>query len=341
VAVTGLPAEARERLSQWVVRPSWAALALSALPFLAGVDVPPWLLYAPFAASVLLFGLPHGAVDHVALARSGVPRPWVVVSLAYLVGGGGYLLGWLVAPAAAAVGFVLLTWFHWGQGDLAVLCSGETHLRSRLARGLTLVVRGGLPMVVPLLAFPETYREVVRAMATPFVAPPPSFDWLVAPGFRLALGGGLAAATLAALALGRHGAATPGTRRSWRLDAFESTLLWAYFLVVPPVLAVGIYFCLWHSTRHVARVETLDAAGRRALVDGELGTLLTRFARAALPNTVGALVVGVGLALAVGPGGTPIELLGRYLVLIAALTLPHTAVVTWLDLRGGVWRPTA
>jgi Brp/Blh family beta-carotene 15,15'-monooxygenase len=337
VAVTGLPVEAREHLSQWVVQPSWAVLAVSASVFLAGVDLPAWLLYAPFAASVLLFGLPHGAVDHVALARSGVARPWLAVSAAYLVGGGGYLLGWLVAPAAAAVGFVLLTWYHWGQGDLAALCSGETHLRSRLARGLTLVVRGGLPMVVPLLAFPTTYREVVSAMATPLLARPPSFAWLVAPEFRLLLGGTLAAVTLAVLALGRR-EATPETRRSWRLDAFETGLLWTYFLVVPPVLAVGVYFCLWHSTRHVARVETLDTLGRRALADGDLRTLLVRFAWAALPNTVGALVVGAGLALAVGPGTTPLELLGRYLVLIAALTLPHTAVVTWLDLRGGVWR---
>ncbi|MFB6301891.1 MAG: Brp/Blh family beta-carotene 15,15'-dioxygenase [Haloferacaceae archaeon] len=37
--------------------------------------------------------------------------------------------------------------------------------------------------------------------------------------------------------------------------------------------------------------------------------------------------------------GDRIGLLGLYLVGIAVLTLPHVAVVTWMDLRQGVWTP--
>ena len=33
------------------------------------------------------------------------------------------------------------------------------YLRTRAQRVLTLLVRGGLPMLVPLLAFPEVYRS--------------------------------------------------------------------------------------------------------------------------------------------------------------------------------------
>jgi len=48
-------------------------------------------------------------------------------------------------------------------------------------------------------------------------------------------------------------------------------------------------------------------------------------------------VVLVGLAFVAPPGGNLLSLLGLYLVLLAVLTLPHTAVVTWMDLREGVW----
>lgn len=47
-------------------------------------------------------------------------------------------------------------------------------------------------------------------------------------------------------------------RRVWREDAFEIVLLAAFFALVPPVLAVGLYFCLWHSVRHVGRLMLLD-----------------------------------------------------------------------------------
>jgi hypothetical protein len=37
------------------------------------------------------------------------------------------------------------------------------------------------------------------------------------------------------------------------------------------------------------------------------------------------------------PPGDPTGLLALYLVGIAALTLPHVVVVTWMDRRQGVW----
>ncbi|MFC6752892.1 Brp/Blh family beta-carotene 15,15'-dioxygenase, partial [Halorubrum tibetense] len=49
-------------------------------------------------------------------------------------------------------------------------------------------------------------------------------------------------------------------------------------------------------------------------------------------------VVG-GVALAVPYGvAAPGDLLGVSLVAIAAMTLPHVAVVAWLDGRQGIWR---
>jgi len=344
-----------------VFTPTWIALAVVALPFLAGLAVPSWVQYVPFLVSVLVLGLPHGAVDHLAAARVGrIDRPLAVVAALYLVAGGGYLLVWLVAPAASFVFFIALTWFHWGQGDLYVLVASptRTHLRSPVQRALCVLVRGGLPMIVPLLAFPGVYREVARAVTELF---DPGAITALEPFFslpaRLALGGGLAALSIAALAIGyRRADEGDGERkRAWRLDAGETALLWAYFLVVPPVLAVGLYFCLWHSLRHVVRVIALgdgteiegekrvgnerwgrEGDGIEGLRAPGVGAEFARFAREAAPLTAGALVIFAGLYL-LAPVGDVSGLIALYLVLLAVLTLPHVLVVTWMDVQQGIW----
>jgi Brp/Blh family beta-carotene 15,15'-monooxygenase len=165
-----------------------------------------------------------------------------------------------------------------------------------------------------------------------------ALDVAFTPAARLAVGGGMAAATLAAVALGGWRVRAGADRTAWLTDAAEVGLLWLYFLLVPPILAVGLYFTLWHATRHVARLVAVDDVAAGALAGGDTLGAVRRFARDATPNTVGALLVFGGLYLVVP--GTPAgreELLGLYLVGIAVLTLPHVAVVTWMDVVQDVW----
>ncbi|WP_210423493.1 Brp/Blh family beta-carotene 15,15'-dioxygenase [Halorussus marinus] len=336
------PTPVRRALVRLAVVPAVAALGFAAVPFALGVDVPPIARYLPFAVSFVAFGLPHGAADHLAVARLGGERPLVAVGAAYLLAGGATLAGWLVAPAAAFAGFILLTWYHWGQGDCYFLLAvGGDHLRTRTQRALAIAVRGGLPMVVPLVAFPGVYREITRATVALF--DPSAADALGAafrPEARLIAGGALGALSIGSIALGyaraRTGEDASQSRRGWRIDAVETGFLWAFFLVVPPVVAVGLYFCLWHSIRHVARLVVVADAGT-ALADGRIGAALAGFGRDALPNSVGAVVVLVGLGAVAPPDASLPSLLGLYLVLLAVLTLPHTLVVTWMDAREGVW----
>jgi len=331
-----LDAPLRRTLAGALTRPVWLLFGLLAVPFALGVSVPDAVAYAPLVASAALFGMPHGAVDHVAAARTAdVPlrRALAAVAALYVVLGGAYLGLWFVAPVAAALFFVALTWVHWGQGDVYFLLAvtGDRP-RTRAGRALALVVRGGLPMVVPLVAFPGTYRSVVGEWAALFGADLAS----VAPLFgeaRFALGGGLAALTLLTVAL-------DAGESGWGVDVVELAVLWLFFLVVPPVLAVGLYFCLWHSTRHVARVMALAEPSAGARRDVDLGRALARFGRAAAPLTALALVLVVaGAALVPNPPETLSGWVGLYLVGIAVLTLPHAAVVSWMDDRQGVWTP--
>ncbi|WP_135667504.1 Brp/Blh family beta-carotene 15,15'-dioxygenase [Halorhabdus rudnickae] len=327
------------RLASLVQWTGWLALLGLAIVYPLVAPLSDRVRYLPLLASVGAFGLPHGALDYVALPRALDDRVTVrglgIVGALYAVLGVGYLALWWLAPLPAAILFIALTWFHWGQGELYVLRDifGATYL-DRIQQVLTIVVRGGLPMLVPLIGFPDRYRAVLETFVAPFggtVGGWPLFD----PGAGLVLAMVFGTITVTTLLRGRR-LARDGAKQAWRLDASETALLWVAFLVVEPVLAIGVYFCLWHSVRHLGRVGWLDGRVRSALADGRWPRAVGRVTLEAAPPTVAALALIGGLFVAL-PATTVAGATGLYLVGIAVLTLPHTAIVTWIDRRQGLW----
>lgn len=332
----------RETLWSVALLPGWVASGLLVLPAVAGLTLSPTLQYVPLVASVLLLGLPHGAVDHLAVARTRGRRPdrWAIARVFTLYGvvGGVYAVVWFLAPAVAFVAFIAVTWFHWGQGDLYALVAlaDADYLRSVPQRLATVVVRGGLPMLVPLLAFPEWYHRIavdIIGLFAPDAAG--TLAWAFRADLHLGLGvayGGLLTGTL-----------TVGYMRAehvwpWRLDAAETLGLVAYFAVVPPVLAIGVYFCLWHSLRHVVRLLLVDDAAAAALRARDARGAFVRFAHDAAPLTAASLALLAGFYVLVpNPPTTVPEWVGLYLVFIAVVTLPHVVVVSVMDYEQRIW----
>lgn len=329
-------ARARRAAASYSIGPGWLALAVVAgIAVLVG-EIPRSYQYAPLVVSVLLLGLPHGAVDHLVIARqrgeSLTPRWLALIGGIYLVAGATYAAVWFLLPVVAFAFFILLTWFHWGQGELYPLLDvvGAEYLKAPSQQVLSVIVRGGAPMLVPLVAFPEQYRFVAGSLIGLFdPAAAAALDPLFGTGPRLGVAAFYGSAVVAAAALGyyRTDAVEP-----WAVDAGEMVLLTAFFLVVPPILAIGVYFCFWHSLRHVVRTVLLHAESAKHIEKRELRPAVAQFARDAAPMTAGALVLLGGLYLLVPrtPAGSA-ELVGLYLVLIAVLTLPHVLIVVWLD----------
>jgi Brp/Blh family beta-carotene 15,15'-monooxygenase len=350
-AVTEGDEDARSAVDRWFAR--YPALALAALLPVGAVTplFPVEVGVATFALGTLVIGMAHGAVDHLVPLRAATDvslgRSIAVVSVVYAVLGGAVVAAFFLAPVAAFVGFIALTWLHWGQGDVAALVvAGVDHLPTGAERWLSLVVRGGLPMGVPLLAQPAEYRLVAEWIVGLFVVDTAAATAAVAPVFvpatRLAVGAFMVAATTLSVGLGYRRVRTGASRRGWLRDTGEVAALWAWFLLAAPVFAIGVYFALWHGLRHVGRLILVDGRAAAALGDDDLLGALKRFARDAAPLTLGGfLVVGaVGLSVPAGVAA-PGDLLAVSLVAIAALTLPHVVVVAWLDRQQGVWRPRA
>jgi len=328
------PPALRARVADGVLAPVTAVLAVVALVCavlrLTGTPVPMAVQLVPFAVSVLVFGLPHGALDHLVPARlrpgTGTARSVVVVVALYLVVGSATAALWIVAPLLGFAVFVGITWFHWGQGDLFVDRLLGDGAPGRSGSVLTVAVRGALPMLVPFVAQPGAAVQVVVDSAAVVDGGISGAVLTVPAAVRIA--GAVLVVVLVVLhvvVVGRSG----GPR--WR-QVSEDLVLVAFFTVVPPVLAVGIYFTLWHAVRHILRLGLTDPTSARALHRGRLLTPFLRFARQAWPITAVAVAMLVVLALV----ARRVDL-GVYLALIAALTTPHTVVVTWMDHVQRTW----
>ncbi|MEO1270820.1 MAG: Brp/Blh family beta-carotene 15,15'-dioxygenase [Myxococcota bacterium] len=312
----------------------WLAVVLGLLG--AALDPTPiatWHLLV-FLAFLLIFGIPHGAIDHLVMARLIARRLLSPASLgliiAYIVVGGGVVALWCLAPGWTFLAFLLVTIYHWGQGELWLLRqSSPGLLRSNAVQGLALVLRGGIPILVPLLAWPEAFAQVTEAVVGLFGQSAHTTFALV--HSAIPAGWVLLLSTIALYAVWTG----VGVRRwrPWLLDIAELASLVTFFTLTPPVLAIGLYLCLWHAPRHILRL-THFMADRPPLHWRQVRTV----ALASLPMTLGAALTFAVVWWLLRQGMLdPLTLMAGALAGVAALTAPHVCVVAWMDHRDQIW----
>jgi Brp/Blh family beta-carotene 15,15'-monooxygenase len=276
--------------------------------------------YVPLLLSLVVFGVPHGAVDHLVpgwvAGRRLARRATVRLLAGYVALTAGGLVLWMTCPLAALALFFGVTVLHWGSAELA-------WVRRPPHPWAFVLARGAVPVLVPAIAFPGAFAAAVRALLVVFMSHPPTLA--LGPGWRVG-----ALLLLAAICL-------RGAGRDAR-ERLELAGLLAFFALVTPVFAVGLYFLAWHSWRHILRLGALEPQAAGLLADGRTGAAVARILVLALPCTAIALtgLAALGVALAAHLASAP-ALTAVALALIAALTVPHTVLVAWLDRR----RPSA
>ncbi len=340
-----------QRLVRFVVCLSWAAslggivLALVA-PDVARLAIVQW---SPWLLGLFALGIPHGALDHRVggdLAPTANDRParssGPLFYVAYLAAAGLVVLVWWVSPMVASVGFLAVAAVHFGQGD--VYWSRRFGLAARTDsvgyRMALLVARSALPIAWPILAFPGELAGAASVLASRLYG---RASWSIPPQ---AITVGLIL-VVTAVGLQVSWAAWLGFRGDrltrWLAcgDIAETMLLVALFGLVPPVLALGLYFNAWHSLRHVIRLLLLDGSTQKLVESGRWIDAFVAFQKQSLPMTCGACALLIGLGLVMGRSVVSIVDLGLVaLVTLSALTLPHFLVVIWMDRRQGIWSPS-
>ncbi len=275
---------------------------------LAGVRFGPACQVGVLLAGIVLVGFPHGAFDHLVarpLLRPRLGRGWwVPFGLGYLGLAGLVWLAWMAAPALTLAGFLAASVLHFGLGDV------EDGLAPRqVPVALSVLTYGALPVLLPAALHPADAAPVLAALAeTPIAA---TQDALGAAAWLLPIWcAAFALVVLAALREGR--------------GVVERLVMAAGFVLLPPLLAFGVYFGAGHAVRHVLRLGAWHGGPPRAAARWLASTMLPA-----------AAVCAVGLAgLALLGRDTASDVLAPMFRVIAALTLPHMVVTAWLDAGG-------
>lgn len=285
-----------------------AAIATIGLAVLTGAtaqsaDVPPWVPWVALAC--LAVGLPHGAVDHLALLRPIRHRG--LAAALYVACAATAAAVILLFPGPAFVAVVVMSVWHFGTGDVECLVDLGGDQRDTWAwSGLHVVAVGAVPLVLPLTSH-------AAASTLSLVQPGlPHLDGLASDGLRIAT------VLLALVVIARL-----LTLRRLR-PASELLVLVVLGLLVTPLLAFGVYFAFWHALRHTARLAQDDtgALSSRALL---------RVVATGLPALVLTVIIVAVALLVVGGISGPGPWLWLTLAVVWGLTVPHMAVVSRFD----------
>jgi Brp/Blh family beta-carotene 15,15'-monooxygenase len=213
-------------------------------------------------------------------------------------------LAWVLAPLSALALFLAGSILHFGLGD-----TEEKPRVNSTPRWVLVIIYGALPIFLPIAFHPAQAAPLLAAIGS--VSEPTMMSalshliwlapiWVVAFGWIFRTG------------------------HQPRIDVVELLVTAVGFIVLPPLLAFGLYFGLVHSPRHLLRLgawydpRSLHKAARWA-------------ARILVPAS---FVCALGLAaVALTVNDQAAGLLVPTFRIIAALTLPHMIVTSWLAER--------
>ena len=271
--------------------------------------------YALLVVGTVAIGIPHGATDNHLYVQLVSGRESVRFYAVYLLIAIAYGLFWLVAPVTSLVVFLLISVYHFGQSNLFYTNVPE----NRGVKKLMYLPWGAFNLAAPLLF---RYQEAA-----------PVIEFLI--GFRpfsVETAHAIAPVVTGVL-LGVNVLILAGLYRSARISAasfakelLAFVLLTALYATAPLYVSFIVYWAFWHSLNSAIEIAG-TWHGLRATQQ------LARFYRAAMPLSL-VTFAGMGIIFYIaGVYGSLEALVGTFFVVIAAVTLPHSAVMELLYRR--------
>lgn len=251
---------------------------------------------------ILLIGIPHGAADHRLFQqlyeKTYGRRSLLLFYLVYLGLMGLVFLGWYLVPQVTLGLFLLLSAYHFGQGNFAYLSE------RKLTQHLLYLLWGSWVIATPILLHFDEAQPVLSALLGYQV------EWSIGlSSFNVSVVGTVGL-TGYFLLLGR----SLSWRNLWR-ELVSLAVLGAVFYFSPLFLGFAIYFALWH-----ALPSALDQI--RFLFKDENGRSKRRYLLIILPFSALA-ILSMSSFLLIQPGFAWDAYWSWLFAFIAALTLPH------------------
>ena len=266
------------------------ALTLALIAFAAmGVNLGGSVALPIASVCILLFGLPHGALDVAVIRRVGRSDGGLAVILVVYIGVAAAMavLWWTASTLALAV-FLVIAVVHFAE-DWAE--TGSTFMATGVALAL---------VAAPTLFHRANVAEI-------FVALTGTTDASVLAEFLLiAAPVGLVVAAAGMLALIE-------ARRFDTVAAAATSL--AAFIALPPAIGFAVFFCLFHSPRHFT--DALRALGM---------TRAEQWLPIAVPTMLGALGLVAALYEEMRHVSVAVGLMSATFIALSILTVPHMVV---------------
>lgn len=293
---------------------------------LAVMELPRWLQALPFALSIVIIGMAHGAIDFSVTWNVSQAENWREAArsfLWYLVSVGLCLVAFMLFPVITLAAFLVVTIQHFGAADFASLWG---RYGSPLFRQIWTISRGSLLIGVPLAFHPEQSTEVINSLL--FLVNSPvelSADAIASVGMSCA-----AVACVTGL-LAFTKAPSP---RWWNhlMELLEATVLLGTLILLPPLLSLGLYFLCWHSVRHFGELAE-NLYWRNDETPWQHFRTLLRIQLAALPLLLPTWAVLTAIAILWLPEFTIFWFSMLALAAYIVLTLPHDRLVARLHQR--------
>ncbi|PSR14005.1 MAG: hypothetical protein DA408_06960 [Bacteroidetes bacterium] len=281
----------------------WSLLVLLSLSLVLLSQWLPGTMWATITALllVLFIGIPHGAADHrifqqLYAARFG-QRALVLFYVGYLGLMALVLIGWYLWPTVALGAFLLLSAYHFGQGNFPYLT------QVKLAHRAVFWWWGVWVISTPILLHYASAQPILEILLGRSLVAPPA-------GSLLSLSLVLTGIAGSSLLFFRPAISWPDLRREW----LSMAVLWLLFWQCPLLLGFAVYFAGWHALP--------SALDQIRFFQRERSFSWQQYLLTILPFSL--LALGGLLVLYWLPMGTEIHYYWSGLfVLIAAVTLPH------------------
>jgi Brp/Blh family beta-carotene 15,15'-monooxygenase len=231
----------------------------------------------PWLVSLAVVGLPHGAADFAASRATWHGRALAAVWLAYAAAMAAVAAGFVLAPGATIIAFIVVSCWHFGAAHLdADSCVDPP---SRL---IAILARGSAALAMPLAGWPADTAKAAASLAALAIGNGVAMDLFSTSSVRAAglmlIAVSVAAAVLEVLLDMRR----PGRLRGLHRLPMELATIASLGWFTAPLFSVGVYFLVWHAWRQMEPLaESLTDIPCRSW--SELVAALIRIHIAALP----------------------------------------------------------
>ncbi len=251
---------------------------------------------------ILLIGIPHGAADHRLFqqlyTRTYGWRSLLLFYLGYLGLMGIVFLGWYLLPQFTLIAFLVLSAYHFGQGNFAYLVGRKLPLH------VLYLLWGAWVIATPILLHFEEAQAVLSALLSSDV------QWTIDVTPRTLVYSSTAVIIGYLLLLLRKLG-----WKNFRRELTSIAVLLSVFHLAPLFLGFAIYFALWH-----ALPSAMDQI--RFLFQDENRQTARRYVIVILPFSALA-ILSICAVFWLQPGVDWNAYWSWLFACIAALTLPH------------------